>query len=161
MKKAFILIVVLITLVGCKSVGKGLRNGIREAIDEFTGQTIVKAVLDSGHKKQLSYPGNWVYVLTGASKNQYYIDVDSIVQEGQIYTYNKLVNFQYPNSNGIKIMIISSGVDCNTATLYEFDRLEIDSQDVVIRRVTLKVPGVLPVKSETAGYSYWEYFCNK
>lgn len=58
-------------------------------------------------------------------------------------------------------MIISSGVDCNTATLYEFDRLEIDSQDVVIRRVSLKVPEVLPVKSETAGYSYWEYFCNK
>lgn len=58
-------------------------------------------------------------------------------------------------------MIISSGIDCNSATLYEFDRLEIDSQDIVIRRVNLKEPGVSSVKSETAGYSYWKYFCSK
>ncbi|MGJ5630639.1 hypothetical protein [Nostoc sp. CALU 1950] len=161
MKKAFALIMVLITLASCKSVGKGLRNGIGEAIGEFTGQTIVKAVLDTVQRKQLSSDGNWVYILTSQSSYEYYIDLDSIIQEGQLYTYNKLIKFQYPNRNGVKAMIISSGIDCNSATLYEFDRLEINSQDIVIRRVNLKEPGVSLVKSETAGYSYWEYFCSK
>ncbi|MCC5656910.1 hypothetical protein LC608_07895 [Nostoc sp. XA010] len=90
MKKAFALILFLITLTSCKPVGKGLRNEIGEAIGEtigeFTGQTIVKAVLYSGERKQLSYAGNWVYILTISSNYKYYIDVNSIIQEGQLYT---------------------------------------------------------------------------
>ncbi|WP_414578000.1 protein kinase domain-containing protein [Anabaena sp. CCY 9402-a] len=121
----------------------------------------VQSVLNSVHGEKVSFADNWVYITTGGSDNQYYIDVNSIVQEDKIFTYNKLAIFQYPNKDGIKAMIMGSSINCNTNILYEFDRLEIDSQGVVQRKVNLKEPGVSIVKSNTAGYSYWEYFCKK